>query len=469
MNKKVYFGALLALTLPSMLGLIAYASLGSLSRFIADDYCVAYFAQHFGLLRSIWYWYITWSGSYSTSVMDWLLVFIKPGGIPFVTPVILFIWLVATIAAVALLQPRDASIKQSAVVAFTLGPLTVYIVLLISPDVPQSLYWWTGMRAYIMPLIISTLYVALYRLFKYRGKQSNIMYWSMISFGLIFLNGGFSETFTPVQVVIFASILLLGLLGRKMKFRDPSFYFFAAGFLGALASLLVMVAAPGNTNRQVYFQSPPDILDVLRISVSAFFAFLLKIVSTPEKILGLLGAWFGTFWLGMEMRPKLAIKSWTPLIFGLAAFVLAFGCFIPAAWGLSDAPPDRNIIIPAFLLVSCSLAAFFATGNLVSDRIKLKFMNVAAFGTFLTTLTLITISVVIEIWSLYNARPAYLSYAEKWDTVNQQIITAKGSGYDVVHIPNMDSWTSLNIPNDNPRFWVNICFSNYYDIKVLSP
>ena len=97
MIKKRDFGALLAIAIFSLAALSFHAYIGSLSRFLADDYCVAYYARHFGFLRSIWYWYISWSGTFSNSIFDWLLVFIKPGGIRFVTPVVLLVWVLITI------------------------------------------------------------------------------------------------------------------------------------------------------------------------------------------------------------------------------------------------------------------------------------------------------------------------------------------------------------------------------------
>ena len=34
-------------------------------------------------------------------------------------------------------------------------------------------------------------------------------------------------------------------------------------------------------------------------------------------------------------------------------------------------------------------------------------------------------------------------------------------------IPAEQNWAGVNILNDNPRFWVNVCYSQYYSIPVF--
>jgi len=65
---------LIALIAFALAALAALAYLGGQTRFMADDFCSAYYAQRFGLLRSIWYWYRTWSVGYTAFAFDWLLL-----------------------------------------------------------------------------------------------------------------------------------------------------------------------------------------------------------------------------------------------------------------------------------------------------------------------------------------------------------------------------------------------------------
>jgi len=469
MIKKRDFGALLAIAIFSLAALSFHAYIGSLSRFLADDYCVAYYARHFGFLRSIWYWYISWSGTFSTSIFDWFLLIIKPGGIPFVTPAVLIIWTIVTTITVYLFLPHEFSSRIKLLTSITFGTLTVYATLLISPDVPQSLYWWTGMRSYILPLVIFTFYWIFFQWQKIKGKNWNLLLWSLLSFSILFIIGGFSETFTPVLAVFFIGATTLGFLNKKPASPERSFFLILGGLLGVVTSLIVVVAAPGNANRQAFYQPPPGIFGIFTISISAFLMFISNILIAPERFAGILGVFLASLWFGSIVNHTYKTRPWIPPAILLAGIALTFGCFLPAAWGLSEAPPDRTLCIPAFILVVTFLIAGFTAGNQLSFYMAQHQLNIAQTGLLVIIMACIGFSAWVNIHNLYSTRQAYLDYAQKWDRVNRQIIQTKLAGYDMVHIPSMDSWTTLDKPNDNPRFWLNICYSKYYDVQILSP
>jgi hypothetical protein len=70
--------------------------------------------------------------------------------------------------------------------------------------------------------------------------------------------------------------------------------------------------------------------------------------------------------------------------------------------------------------------------------------------------------------ALFSSRQKYIDYALQWDHMNAQIIRAKAAGNELVVIPAMKNWAGLDNPNDNPKFWVNYCYSKYYDINVIA-
>jgi hypothetical protein len=142
---------------------------------------------------------------------------------------------------------------------------------------------------------------------------------------------------------------------------------------------------------------------------------------------------------------------------------------LPAAWGLSDAPPDRNLSIPCFILVVTLLTSGFTAGGTLSFYRTSRWFISAQTGLLVLALACMVFSAWVNIHDLFSTRQAYEDYAQKWDGVNEQILQAKSGGADVVHIPAMDSWTSLDKPNDNPKFWLNICYSKYYGVQILSP
>ncbi len=77
-----------------------YMYLGIFNRMLGDDYCSLYIGKHLGLLRSVWYWYISWHGGFSVSIVDWLISLVGPRYFPFSTFVFLAAWLRFVVLAV---------------------------------------------------------------------------------------------------------------------------------------------------------------------------------------------------------------------------------------------------------------------------------------------------------------------------------------------------------------------------------
>lgn len=200
---------------------------------LGDDYCSIYIGQRLGLLRSIWYWYKSWHGGFSASAADWFLSFLGPGALPFHTFVFLSTWVV--FAAIAVKKALDfrGYLSSRLFGPVLLAVFLVFTTLSLSPDISQSLFWWGGVRSYLSPLILFTLYFAFYYHFlnlPLNRMQTGI--WVAVSFGFVFFMGGFSETFTPVLVVLLAGIIGIGWVARKFSVKDPSFLFLHGGFSG---------------------------------------------------------------------------------------------------------------------------------------------------------------------------------------------------------------------------------------------
>jgi len=137
MSKRWSLWAFLSIFLPSGVVLGIHAYLGSFNRFVADDFCSAYFARRLGLLRSVWFWYTTWFGRYSAGAADAILPIFGERGIAFIVIIILVIWLAVAISALAVLWPKEGQKENKYLAAVSLGTAAVYVTLLVSPNVPQ--------------------------------------------------------------------------------------------------------------------------------------------------------------------------------------------------------------------------------------------------------------------------------------------------------------------------------------------
>ena len=236
--KKNRFWSSLPIIALAMIALAGLAYLGGYTRFMADDYCSAYYAIRFGLLRSIWYWYINWSGRFTAFAFDWLTLTktLGPYGAHWVPPIAITTWLIATIAAVYIslkaIAPRFATVSA----AIAISASFVLAVIVLSPDIAQSYFWLNGMRSYSLPLVVMSIYALLFVWLVPRLKSDKAIWLTCIlAFGLTFANGGFSETMAALQPMMLIFITGLHWLSNDRK-TDATFKVLAAATLGALLS-----------------------------------------------------------------------------------------------------------------------------------------------------------------------------------------------------------------------------------------
>lgn len=463
-----YFTVLggLILFLPASVSLALHGYLGSFNRLLADDFCSAHIAHRLGFLRSIWFWYLNWSGGYSQSIADFTLEIIGQDGMPYVVPVFLSVWFLVAMLAVLFVLPAEINWGARLWISITISAVIIFSVYSISPNVPQGLYWWGSMRKYGVSLMIFTLYVVVYQLFnlKDRGRWGSVV-GCLTSFSIIFLNSGFSETFTPLQIVFLALALGLGLWSKYLTLQSQALYFLAAGLAGAVVGLAIMLAAPGNSIRASHFPAHPGLLEMLTIAVNAYLAFLASLFSATEKVLGLLAVILAGIWVGVQINIKVKISPGVAISALLLGFAFVFGCFLPAAYGLSEAAPGRSLVVAVYFLVLSFLVAGAASGIWLS---QMGYLPTIAKPAILVGLAL---CMIFPAWSniqhLYTSRETYITYARQWDAMDAQILAAKADNQSEVHIPAKRNWADVFEPSDNPNFYVTMCMSEYYDIQVL--
>ncbi len=424
-----------------------------------------------GFLRDIWYWYTTSQGRYSEFATDSVLVWTGTRGIGIIPASAIAIWALALIALIFGIQPKSRAFKSRLVDAICLGCVLLFVMLLLAPNIQQSLYWWSGLATHTLPVIVFTIYIAFYQWVRVQRQDLRIVViTSLAGFCIAILNGGFSETFTAAQIALLIFWLAWLFLRKELDFRHPGPAYLASGLAGALVALTIAIISPGNAARQSYFPSNSGILAILQISFSGYFALLRDIFITPEKIIGLLGALVASIWFGKQIQPERNIKNWEPAaVFVTGFIILTYACFTPAAYGMSDAPPPRAQIIPILFLTFGALSAGFLWGQ------KLWSVSQLSAGTVRDNFGLLAIAVVLLMTAagingkhLYDSSAVYIKYARAWDQNEQKIYDAINTGQETVIIHSVRNWAGLNDPGDNPKFYVNYCMSKYYNINILA-
>ena len=92
MFRKLSVLGFISLAVPAGAALYALGSLGSYTRYIADDYCSAAIAQNMSLIDAVKYWYTNWHGGFSATLMDELMPLLGKHGIAWTPPLTILIW-----------------------------------------------------------------------------------------------------------------------------------------------------------------------------------------------------------------------------------------------------------------------------------------------------------------------------------------------------------------------------------------
>jgi hypothetical protein len=211
--------------------LVALAGAGLFSRYAADDYCTAGQIQMAGFLDAQSRLYVGWSGRFAATFLITLLELIGPTVVPFLPGLALLAWLAA--AALATREVLETLGWQLPVVSVVLmAAVVVFATLSTTADLPQVLYWQTGLVTYLSPLVIGTLHVAWVT--HIASARAYGIPWPLAlgaSFALAFAAGGTSETFAAAQVTALvlavAIAWLAGLLASGLVILAgmlPAFY-----------------------------------------------------------------------------------------------------------------------------------------------------------------------------------------------------------------------------------------------------
>lgn len=470
MTNREKIWAVVVIAFPANTVILFHVYLGSFLRLMGDDYCTVYYANRFGILRSAWYWYLNWAGVYARSLTNVILVWASEHRtFWFIVPGILLIWFLASGFVISLLLRNEIISKDKSWFSFYLAAALIFATLLVSPKYTQSVHWWAGMNAYLTPLVFNTIYVAVFLVFRRKPRNNQmILIWSLASFFIAFIVGGFSETFTPILLTFLAFVIGLRFIMRQITVNHPDFFFLTAGIFGALLALVTMVAAPGNAVRQANYLVHPSMIAILQISLKGYFAFLHTIFTSPEKLSGLTGVFLGSAWLGLYSINEKKPLAWYPLAILALGAAFIFFCFPPAAYGMLEVPPDRALFIPVYILVISIINAGYVSGKWASFQWR-EHGRVLKLWMSLAVAILMSFSAWNASSTLYNSRHIYTEFAQLWDSVDRQILQAKVMGETSASIPWLYNWTNLEMPNNNPKYWVTICITKYYDFPVFGP
>ncbi len=464
-----------------LLALLVHAQLGTYSRFMADDYYTAAVAKARGIFGATVYWYLGWTGRYSFNFLVALEGALGPRVAYLSTAIILLCWFAATTLALfqfPLAQRKLPRICLSALLSAAL----MFSTLQISPHLPQSLYWLNGMSNVLPPLVLLAAGLGILRKrLNHEQPTKPSWVWGLTAGVLSFVAGGFSETFTVLQVSTWILIMLAGVIVDESRFKNRLLPQAAPFLLGSLAALAVVVAAPGNSNRMAVVGVHPTLMATAEIAWASTIEFVKWSFSSWQRSLSLLAllllsalvsaGFFGTHLPSMEPT---RIKVRALVLLPAATLVLLYSCFVPAAYALGGSPPGRNQIIPAFGLV-CAVAYGGTIIGQLADSERRSPEGLAPRALFYVVapcmLTLYLLTTTQATYTQLRQLPAFALYASRWDANDSRIRSALAEGANhvvVVRIP--ENWAGMSDReiNNDPSSAANIYASQYYGIEITA-
>jgi hypothetical protein len=471
-----------ALAAPMCAALLAHAYVGLFSRYWYDDFNTAAVLRNHGFLGSQRYWYMNWSGRFSFHLAVNLAELVGPWVVSLLPLAALSVW-VALTAWAAYQAASLLGMVRRAQVALLSALLVVYATVESTADIAQSLYWQTGMLTYLAPLIFFTANAGLV-VSSARQETGRIVPWRVCLCALLALTaGGFSEVSALLQAGGMSLLLVAALLGVRGLCGRGTRALILAGFVGALAALLIVALAPGNEMRQAGGPAHAGLFWSAESSCryALYFveqhtrrwrgAALLCFVLPASLIL-----WAGAPRLGSSAVTPDARRLLRLLAYGTAAgLALIVLCFIPGFYAQSEALPRRAHIVPKFVLVCMNVywgaLAGLALLKATSGRKPLPRSLLAAGCAVVVLMMVLPVTSARRTFAL-GARARV--YAERWDEADRQIRAAAAGGAREVTVRAVEGgeWElgfgrpELRLSRD-PKAPQNVAAATYYGLDSV--
>lgn len=460
-SSKVIFQFIGIAALAFYFGLSAY--LATYSRFIADDYCSAYDASRLGLARFVWYWFITWGGRLSAVASDIALVWLGQTKIGLAPGIAIALWVAINTLGIYWMDGSAEKKATRSVNALFFGLLLVYFFFQTLPNIPQTFFWYSAFRTHSLAVILFNLFWVVYlRSTKFNGKPA---LWLMGGFFYGWINGGFSEAFTAMQIGTLLLFLLAIGWNRRNGWDSPSVMWVLGGVFGAILAMAIMFLSPGTQNRQEFFDAPRTLQGIVTISWEGFLVFFRSVFKDPFRGFGVAASLLFAFILGAGSEAKSKLPVWGIAVLGLGGVCAVFASMVPAAYGMGDFLPRRAFPIPIFFGLLPAIIAAYLLGPHLSQRFT---ANRKAMVTSIA-LGFLLVSLAGNVNTLFSYQMAMKKYAENIDSLQVQVQAAIADGETELQIGSLGNWAGVYDPNDNPKYWVTACFSKYYGIQILGP
>jgi hypothetical protein len=427
------------------LPLLVYSSVGGYSRYAADDFCWAGVLRTDGFFKAQELWYTGYSPRYAFTFLVNLTELAGPAIVPALPVTAIVCWLAALTWTFA--QFRIESLR-----AFVVAEVVVLATLQTAPDLPQSLYWQTGMLTYLLPLILATFLIG----WTWRGLAA---WWAiLLSAAVTFVAGGLSETYLIPQNVAVTLALMVSFgwdrieRGAWLPLRPRTLHLGAA-LLGGVLALLMIVVAPSTASR--VGGTPADLWLALSASIATgyfqvvrllrFFPFTVALsVAVPALLSG---------------SPCRIGLRWFAVVTALVCVTLPF-CYFPSFYAQNGNPPARSLIVPGAILIAYLVFVGFSVQPLLAEHLPEARRSIV-----LAALALVPVGIAL---TTFPDQPTAAQYATLFDAEDQQIRASRDAGQTDVTVSPLPPNLGEDFVTDDRDNWFNICVARYYGVRSIA-
>lgn len=461
--------------------LIAYAYLGTFSRYMADDFAALRAVRAHGFVGAQINWYQKWTGRFSFSFLYSLLAVLGPATPRVMPGLLLTLWFLTTVWAIYQIHFESGDLRRARVVLF--AAFIMYATLETGPNLSQSLFWQTAALTHFAPLVLlSVLVGVICRGISTKHKRFSRKF-NIVCAGIVaFVAGGLGDAYVILQSsgLIFSIFTVEVLAGSDLKSRIRAFLL--AGLVGSLLALTVVAASPGNSVRQAFFPRRLGGLEMLEVTAWYSAGLVAKLVLTHPIIV--------MFSVGLPVVMVLrdfsnpAQRRWDRriciqlLLLIPVAVLLLIGCCTGASiYAISEMLPERARILLSFVFVCGTFVWSYAAGEYLLGRLLMIRPNIGPSLSRLATvaLLLLILGPMVSFFSILAARESARAFAADWDRQDAQLKTAKQRGLTDMTVPQIWDFQSrigkgksdLHLRTD-PEFWINQITANYYGLKSIA-
>ena len=457
------------------LGLGVFLYTGTLIRYLADDYCFSAVLKTDGFWGAQASFYINTSSRFPVMFLISLSEFFGPLAIRLLPGVTLVLWTGGLFALFDQVRQRlNGSLPR---LVSVLGALmVVFFAVYLAPNRLQSIYWRSGMLTYTFPLVVGAWLAAF--LVNRSASLSRIaspagLAGAVAALLLAFVAGGFSETYSAVQVGALGLALAGCVFWLRGEKRKKSGVLLAAAMAGALAGMLVLVLSPANRGRMAVMPATPPLPKL--VGMSLFFAWdftrdtfggywlPVGVFLAASFLIGISGArWLEPGGASFRWRPVLTALAAIPL----AAYLLVVCCVAPTAFGESAPPEGRAWIIARFTLLLASFAWWGLLGWAVARRWGRLLPSWLGLAAAVGMLLLWGYS-LRAVWISAGEIPKSLAWAQAWDRRDALIRSGAQQGQRIFEVDALDSRNGVMELGDQDDLWVNGCAQVFYGVDKI--